>query len=64
MANEWLKYLGRRSSRIISIYVFSTIVLNKDKRPGRSETTFFKILFIYNYVHIYIHTRIKMIYLH
>jgi predicted SPOUT superfamily RNA methylase MTH1 len=54
MENEWLKYLERRNSRIISIYGFSTIVLYKDESPGRSETTLFRILLIYIYVHIYI----------
>jgi hypothetical protein len=57
MENEWLKYLGRRNNRIVSIYVFSVILLYKDKRPGRSEPSFFRILYIYNYVHNYIQTR-------
>jgi hypothetical protein len=64
MVNEWLKYLERRNNKIVSIYVFSVILLYEDKRLSRNEPSFFRILYIYNYVHNYIHTRLKMIYLY
>ena len=57
MVNEWLKYLERRNNKIVSIYVFSVILLYEDKRLSRNEPSFFRILYIYNYVHNYIQTR-------